>query len=240
MANWNRGLELCTGKYFGKLDHDDWWDKDMLAACYRILESDETVGLVFSKHYLVNESDQTISQEYDLPDFANEQTFHGVDLVQKGVHGMLADNVMKQGIGLMRKAVFDELGPFSLHDSGDTEMWFRIAARYKIFGLNKFYHFHRVWPQNFTRSQILKTGKQEKNLFEVRLDILTRYFAEGLIDQKFLSRQLKTNQFEYNKHLVYQNRVQRNFGKMLLALMRNLITNPIDTVKFYWGRLNTK
>jgi glycosyltransferase involved in cell wall biosynthesis len=238
MRNWNNGLPHCTAPYFAKLDADDLWAPEMLQACHAILERDASVGMVFSRYRLIDDKGLPLSTiQEDLPAYARNASFTGASLVKRGTYGMLADNVMKQGIGLIRRQIFDALGPFSLHDAGDTEMWFRIAAHHRVHGINHVYHAYRIWPDNFTRTQVLKLGKRERNLCEVRGMIITYYHQQGLITPAEYRSFMRDNQFEYDKNAMYIFRIQGKWGKALQLLVGNLLRHPVRTTYFYFGRL---
>jgi hypothetical protein len=132
------------------------------------------------------------------------------------------------------------LGPFSLHDAGDTEMWFRIAAHHRIYGINQVYHSYRIWPDNFTRTQVLKLGKRERNLCEVRGMIITYYHQQGQITSTEYRSFMRDNQFEYDKSAVYTYRMQGKWGKALWALAGNTWRHPWRTTRFYLGRLTDR
>lgn len=241
MRNWNYGLSLCTAPYFVKLDCDDVWAPEMLQACYTILEQDTSVGMVFSKYRLIDDNNQLLSGiEEDLPAYTRDASFTGASLVKRGTYGMLADNVMKQGIGLVRRCIFEEIGPFSLHDSGDTEMWYRIAAHYRVYGINQVFYSYRIRPDNFTRTQILKQSKRERNLYEVRNMIISYYYQQTLITASEHRVFMRDNQFEFDKSAMYAYRVQGKWGKALQLLAVNLLRFPLRTIRFYLGRLTDR
>jgi glycosyltransferase involved in cell wall biosynthesis len=238
MGNWNYGLSLCTARYFVKLDCDDVWAPEMLQACYTILEQDPSVGMVFSQYRLIDDNNQPLpSIGGDLPAYARNAAFTGTSLVKRGTYGMLMDNVLKQGIGLIRRRIFEEIGPFSLHDSGDTEMWYRIGAHYRIYGINQVYYSYRVRPDNFTRTQILKLSKRERNLYDVRRMIITYYYQQGQLTASEYHAFMRDNQFEYDKSALYAYRVQGKWGKALQLLAGTLLRHPLRMTRFYFGRL---
>ncbi|MBT1686724.1 glycosyltransferase family 2 protein [Dawidia soli] len=241
MRNWNNGLPYCTGRYFAKLDADDLWHPAMLQTCYTVLEQEASVGMVFSRYRLIDEHGVDLpAVDEPLPAFARNTSFCGVDLVKRGTYGMLADNVMKQGIGLIRRRLFDELGPFSLHDAGDTEMWFRIAAHYRIYGIDAVYYSYRIWPDNFTRTQVLKQGKRDRNLYEVRALILDYYRQQGLITSAEHGAFTRDNQYEYDKSRVYAYRLQGKWPQALATLLTNFLRYPVRTCAFYTTRLRER
>ncbi|HEY3402698.1 MAG TPA: glycosyltransferase family 2 protein [Ohtaekwangia sp.] len=241
MANWNHGLTFCKATYFVKLDADDRWHTKMLETCVAILEADEQIGLVFTKYALINEKGEIIDQwERTLPPFARNQSFHATDLVKKGTYGMLQDDVLKQGVAVIRRKVFDELGPFLLHDAGDTEMWFRIGAHYKLHGVDQTYYFYREWADNFTRTQVLRTDKRAKNLFEVRKLIFDYYYGQKLLSKKEYQLFSADNKFEYDKHVAYRFRRDGHIWKSLGVMLANTMNHPFRAFSFYFNRLREK
>jgi glycosyltransferase involved in cell wall biosynthesis len=240
MRNWNKGLSLCRAPYVAKLDGDDWWHKNMLADCFDILEKYDDVGLVVTRYAIAMKEKTDNMYTNVLPEYARNKSFTGVELVRRGVHGMFADGVLKQGIGLIKKTAFETVGPFSLIDSGDTEMWFRIASRYRVYGIDKVYYYYRVWENSFSNSQILGLNKRERNLFETRETIITYYFQNHLISATENERFLRDNNYEYNKHLIYKNRME---GKLVTAFqlaIKNLTMRPLTTMTFYLSRMVSK
>jgi teichuronic acid biosynthesis glycosyltransferase TuaG len=241
MRNWNKGLSMCNSPYFAKLDCDDWWHPDMLNACLDILEKNEDIGLVMTRYAVVkNDQDLGTTESNGLPDFAKNKSFTGVQLVKRGVYGMFADGVLRQGIGLIRKKAVEELGPFLLIDSGDTEMWFRIASRYKVYGIDEVYYYYRIWENSFSRAQILGRNKNERNLFETREMIIRYYYENQLISDKEKKEFLKDNQHEYSKHLIYKNRVEGKTGTALLLMLKTFARKPFTTFTFYFKRMTSR
>lgn len=240
MPNWNHGIDLCNpaATYWGKLDADDYWHKSMLGDCVGILDEQEDVGMVCTRYIYINENNNVIeNSEYQFPDFAKNQALSFVPFVKEGIHKMFSYHIAQQGVGLMRMEIFSKLGKFTLLDAGDTEMWFRIGANYKIYALDELYHYHRIWSKNFTRQKVLKTGKLEKNLFEVRKAILDYYYENQKISKSEYKKISGDNLFEYHKFLVYKNRKEKKYAKMLSLLFKNFFSQPQKTLQFYFSRL---
>jgi glycosyltransferase involved in cell wall biosynthesis len=238
MQNWNCGLNLCHSDYFVKLDADDWWGEKMIESCLAVLDECPDVGLVFSRYAEVNASNEIAKESSgSLPVFARNRGFYGIDLVKQGIHKMLSENVLRQGIGLIRRRIFEELGPFLLHDSGDIEMWFRIVSRYKAYGMDEIFYYYRTWPENFTRTQVIAMGKQEKNLYELRTLIVRYYVDQKLLSETTGDQFLEDNQYEYNKHRIYKYRTEGNWKDAIRVFFKNLFLKPSRTIGFYFGRL---
>jgi glycosyltransferase involved in cell wall biosynthesis len=240
MPNWNHGITLCNAKaqYWGKLDADDYWHERMIEDCVNVLDEQEEAGMVCSRYVCIDEKSEVIpNSEYQFPDFAKNQALSFIPLVQEGLYKMFSYHIAQQGIGLMRMEIFSTLGKFTLLDAGDTEMWFRIGANHQIYALDKLYHYHRIWSENFTRQKVLLTGKLEKNLFDVRKAIFDYYHQNQKITSKEYRKLSNDNQFEYNKFLVYKNRKDKKYGKMFSMLFQNFFSQPQKTITFYFSRL---
>ncbi len=241
MPNWVYGVGLCKGQYWGKLDCDDIWAPEMLAECVRILDNHEEVGLVATRYVNMDEHSNLLpGTEYFFPTAAREQAISFVPFVKSGISGMFKGHIAQQGIGLIRRKIFDELGNFTLLPAGDTEMWFRIGGHYKIYCLDALMHYHRVWADSFTRTHILKANKLEQNLYEVREVIFDHYYAHQLINKKEYSDLKRANKFEWSKVQFAQALKQTDMLKALGLLSWNLFHFPVKTFRFYLKRLGDR
>ena len=226
MPNWNKGLLLCKGEYWGKLDADDYWEVDIIEKAVKILDNNKDVGLVCSKYKIVDEN-ENINDVIDIPNIFKSNTFEGIDLVKLGPQKMFQHNVLRQGIALMRRDFFESDGYFQLLDNGDTEMWFRIAAHYKIYCINKVLHYHRIWSESFMRKNSDNDEyRRNKNFYEVRKQILEYYFSHNLLLEKEFKSYTKGNRFIFNSYLIYFYRKRSHIGKILYFLLNNFFIFP--------------
>ncbi len=238
MANWNYGLSLCDGEYWGKLDADDIWHPEFVEACVEILDSREDVGLVCSEYVNINPEGKEIEgSRYHFPSIAKDNSISMGSLVKKGIREMFSFGIAQQGVGLMRSRIIEEYGPFLDHPAGDSEMWFRIGGISRVYCLSKRYHYHRIWPENFTRTRVLSSGKSEKNLYEIRSEILKFYRSQGLIARDFQRREERLNRFEYYKYLNYRDREKGDYLRVLGRMIRMFLMHPGETLSFYWKRI---
>ena len=238
MPNWNHALEYVKGKFWAKLDADDWWEQHFIEDCYNIISKDENVGMVSGRYVLIDENDQIIpNSEYQLPEQFKNASTDFIWKVKKGVYGMFEPNLAFQGNGLIRSEILQKLGNYTLLPAGDTEMYFRIGAHYKIYFLDKLYHYHRVWSSNYTRSQVLLLDKADKNMHDARKEIFDYYFKQNKITKSEFDLFTKQNQFEYNKFLVAKYRKQNNINEALKILGQNFKLFPIATLNFYLSRI---
>jgi glycosyltransferase involved in cell wall biosynthesis len=238
MSNWNHALEYVKGKFWAKLDADDWWEQHFIEDCYNIISKDENVGMVSGRYVLIDENDQIIpNSEYQLPEQFKNASTDFIWKVKKGVYGMFEPNLAFQGNGLIRSEILQKLGNYTLLPAGDTEMYFRIGAHYKIYFLDKLYHYYRIWSSNYTRSQVLLLDKADKNMHDARKEIFDYYFKQNKITKSEFDLFTKQNQFEYNKFLVAKYRKQNNINEALKILGQNFKLFPIATINFYISRI---
>ena len=241
MPNWNHGLTLCKGEYFGKLDADDYWHPNFIQECISVLDKHSDVGFICSGYEEIDESDNFLEgTRFFLPDFAKDKSFSFLDLLMKGPKKMYSTQVARQGIGLMRKDIFDQTGPFTLLPAGDTEMWFRTGLMYKAYGINKIYHQHRIWSSSFTRTQVLSDNKGEKNLFDATQEILKRYLEKGIISKAIFNKYYKEGWFHWAKSEAYILRESKGKLRSLLFMIKMCFKQPITFLKFYLSRISNK
>lgn len=241
MKNWNRGLSLCTGEYWGKLDADDWWDERMVERCVVVLDTDKEIGLVTTRYLNVAENGDAItSQGYRFPSFAVEEKIDLLPLVKEGPHLMYRYGIAQQGIGLIRRYIFDQLGPFTLLDAGDTEMWFRIGGHFRIFCVNKVLHFHRIWAMNFTRRNVIELNRYDKNLFDATVEIFEHYRMTGLISKNEYLISLRKAKSIYYRRLAIAYLKEVKVVKSFKCILYNLYHFPRESCSFFWQRLSEK
>ena len=153
---------------------------------------------------------------------------------------MFVPALAQQGNGLVRTSIVNDLGNYTLLPAGDTEFYFRIGAHYKIYFIDKLYHYHRVWSQNYTRIQVLSKGKAEKNIYDIKKTIFDYYFHKQKITRDEHDFFSKENQYEYNKFLIAQCRQEKKYLQFFQLLINNLNLFPFSTIQFYIRRIIQK
>ncbi|MDX2303679.1 MAG: glycosyltransferase family 2 protein [Microscillaceae bacterium] len=239
MPNWNYGITLCRGEYWGKLDADDLWHENMIEECVKILDQSPEVGLVCTSHVIIDEQGvlqpETVAQS--IPEFARNKSFSCIDLVKQGPDQFLSFPIMKQGIGLLRRSFFKKYESFKLDRWGDTEMWFRIGAHFQIFYQDKVYHFHRKWSQNFTAQTYQDLDKINAGFYETRKAILDYYYNYGKISNKEFQTFSRKNLLNYQVYLIYKLRTERKYLSAFAKFLYTCCIAPKDTITFYTQRL---
>ena len=242
LKNWNKGIGLCHSEYFVKLDADDIWHPDILAKSVDILNKFSDVGMVFSKYLNIDEHGNTIPNSASVsPDFARGKSFSCIPLVKSGSDKMLGHNILRQGISLVRRKVFDEIGDYwflktpETQASTDTEFYFRLGLHYKIYGIDEVLYHYRIHPASISASNA-KLGLQAQKMVEVKLAILKYYLAQKAIDRAFYNEQKKAALFAYYKKMLYSSRLAGNYAGMVYWLAANFIINPKKTLSYYFNR----
>ena len=62
----NIAIKAARGNYVIRLDADDYFEKNALSVLYDKVESDPSIGLVYSDYFLVDEKDNVISFEKQI------------------------------------------------------------------------------------------------------------------------------------------------------------------------------
>jgi uncharacterized protein YjcR len=139
----------------------------------------------------------------------------------------------QQGNGLIRTDILQKLGKYTLLPAGDTEFYFRIGAYYNIHFIDKLYHYHRIWSQSFVRTQVLLSGKAEKNLYDVKQAIFSYYLQQNKITKQEYKLFSKQNIFEYNRKTLVIDFKQKKYLLFIKKTISCFIQFPIKTLKFF-------
>lgn len=120
----NRSVGLAQGNYIALLDHDDLWLPGKLQAQVKLLETQPGVGMVYTDTLAVNGSGKALWRysERFCP-------YRGRVLA-----ALLLTDFMCCSSVIFRKALFDEIGPFSLdlRIAEEYDFFLRAAERYEI------------------------------------------------------------------------------------------------------------
>ena len=132
----NHGIAMACGEYVAFLDADDWWEPNKLELQVTVMESDPTVGLVYSAYHEVTDTGQAILRSRSTGDQP------GVRLFDQLVLGNIIGSpsfVMARRHEVMRVGGFDE----ALRQSEDWDLWLRLAAESLVAYIDKPLTFYR-------------------------------------------------------------------------------------------------
>ncbi len=243
---WNRGIELCRAPFFIKLDADDAWHQEMLTEAVRVLEKYPEVGLVFTRFINIDGSGKELPEsDIPLPEFASNRAFSCRPLVQQGPGQMLSYPVLRQGLSVMRREVFDRVGTYRFllnpetQGATDTEFYFRVGAHFQIYCIDRVLYYYRVHNQSISATD--RTGRlTEQKLYEIKTCILRYYAEEGLLNRQQADRFLRMVQAEYDRTQVARNWKDRQKVRSLSIFFRLFFRAPLTTLLFYGKRLTEK
>lgn len=237
MSNWNKGISLCSSKYFAKLDSDDFWHPSALEEAYKILEANEKIGLVCSKYVEVDENENpNYKSVKETPEFIVNNKFWPGHLVKLGPRRLFYSGISVQGVLLIRRSIFDQVGNYHPHFWGDQELWFRIGAHYDFYFIDKIYYYYRKWSGANTSVNIAPNpDKMQKDFFDCRSAIFSYYYQENKLTKKEYKEFMLDTTFLYNSYLIYKARIEKNYLEMFKTLVENTI---IDSRRMFVENLH--
>lgn len=243
---WNRGIDLCGAPYFVKLDADDAWHPEMLSEAVSVLEKHQEVGLVFTRFINIDKSGNVLAgSDVPLPKFASNRAFSCLPLVQQGPGYMLSYPVLRQGLSLMRREVFQRVGTYRFlltpetQAATDTEFYFRVGAHFQIYCIDRVLYYYRVHTQSI--SAIDRASRlTEQKLYEIKTCILRYYAKEGLLKREEADHFLLLAQAEYDRAQVARHWKDGYKARSLALFFRVFLRAPFVTFHFYGKRLKEK
>jgi GT2 family glycosyltransferase len=128
VGNWNRCLELCTGKYVLIFHQDDLLEPGMLQRSVDAFDRHPDVGLVYSAYGCIDE------RERDLPPWSTSP-FAGRAGGTAVLEALIRENFICCPSVVVPRVVYERVGQYDprFAFSADFEMWLRIASRYAVF-----------------------------------------------------------------------------------------------------------
>lgn len=128
-GNWNRCLELASGRYFKLLPHDDVLHRECLARQVAVLEADTAgaLALVFSARDVIGPDDRVLTRR-GYPG-GREGVLDSEDVRRACVRR--GTNLLGEpGAVLFRKSLADRVGAFDATNPYviDLDYWFRLLA----------------------------------------------------------------------------------------------------------------
>jgi len=142
-ASLNVALSQAQGEYIAVLNDDDVWAPEKLAKQVALLDAESEVGLVHTDGWFIDgegRQQEGTPLGFEFPRFETGDVL--LDLVYQ--------NKIIASAALARRECFEQLGRFSdaFFGSGDWEMWFRIAEKWKVGFVDQPLTFYRVHGTN--------------------------------------------------------------------------------------------
>jgi glycosyltransferase involved in cell wall biosynthesis len=147
----NKGLHLARGEIVAWLNSDDAYLPGAVAQAVEALEHDPTLGMVYADGLMVD-SDLTLLDRHTYP--------------QVGVLELLCFDVILQPTVFMRRRVLEDVGYVdpAYHLILDHELWVRIASRFPIRHMDRFWAIERTHPEAKTISQAAEFAGEAERL----------------------------------------------------------------------------
>ena len=156
--NFNKLISLAKGEYVAIYHADDFYENTIVEESVRILNSDDTIGLVSTMGNIVSEEGAPF-YTFRLPKHLKKmnKTIYTFDEVLSGI--LKRGWVFVTPSIMVRKKVYDELGVFELQGYGsavDYAMWFKIANKYKVAIIDEKLINYRVHKAQGTEREVRK------------------------------------------------------------------------------------
>lgn len=201
-ATWNIGIDRCRGQLVAKLDADDFWEPDYLAAVVDFFQKNPGTGLVFSGVRLVYADGRSEPEMRYL----SSRSMDRADFLPT----LLRLCVIRSPSVCVNRECYTKLGrfiePMTIHP--DWEMWVRIAANYPVGYIARLLANYRVGDSSNVTSLAAIDGRSARDL---------AYWLD-LLGQKQLPYNLTTPEDHLFRWGVYE--MQMHFAA--IAASRNL------------------
>ena len=145
----NKILKICKGKYFLRLDADDWLKVNAIKNMINVFKDNKTVGAVYGNYYYTNEQGKVIGYEKNLNIIKKHIAPHGACTMYKV-------NDLKKV-----KGYFTDV---KAQDGWDA--WLKLRNNIKYFYLKK--------PIFYYRQHQLSLTKTKKNILRERAKIFNK------------------------------------------------------------------
>ena len=135
----NKGIQSAAGEWISFLDADDFWREDRVE---RLLPNlTDRVDFVYNSIRVVAENGIPLSRRKHISS-------------KRIKTSLLTNNFLIPSAVVVRRAVIDEVGGFTLGIEGleDWDLWVRIARRHKMRDIPEDLTFYRQVPNSLSRS----------------------------------------------------------------------------------------
>lgn len=139
----NVALSKASGEFIAVLNDDDLWAPEKLARQVSMMDAHPEVGLVHTDGWFIDGEGERMEGSplgFEFPRFETGDV----------LLGLVYQNKIIASAALARRECFEDLGGFNeaFFGSGDWEMWFRIAERWKVGFVEEPLTFYRVHGTN--------------------------------------------------------------------------------------------
>lgn len=160
----NLGIEKMTWEYFSWLSHDDLYYPNKIEEQIKILDNLE------DKNTIISSNVELIDERWKHIQYVNKS--YNQDRM---IYELLENWVINWCTLLINKNIFEKIWNFniSLKTSQDYELWFRIVKKFKFLHLDKTLVKSRQHTEQDSKSKILLSIRERKNLERFVLKIFS-------------------------------------------------------------------
>ena len=212
---WNKGIELATGRYIWIAESDDVAELDFLAQMVQVLKDNDNVAIAFCQSSKMNDQDEITGSwlEWTKP-LKDSHKFNNSFLMEgnRFIHDYLIyRNVIPNASAVVfRKDIYLKVGgpTVSLRTNGDWELWLKMLMIGKVYYCNKLINnfiYHKgsviakasINPESKfrTKSRLMKNDIDMRNCFE---QYLINNFSQATIISNLNTKQTKKSLFIFN------------------------------------------
>jgi glycosyltransferase involved in cell wall biosynthesis len=209
VKNWNRCIELASGKYIIIVHSDDSVSPDLFKYYLKIIKTYPDAGLIFSYPQIINENNEIIGIDRRLN---RGLIFKGTSFFEL----LIPYNLPSASGVLIKKECYQKVGNFdpNLVFLPDHDMWLRIAFNYTTIYIDKPLFSYRkhlenlylsIPKQQYQKDKIIILKKQYHDLnskikkdyrllcyIELYYRLLIVGYLKQFLPSKFSSKTLKT------------------------------------------------
>ena len=147
----NAGVEKSSAPYIAFLDADDLWHPEKLAKQRRAMTAQPDAGLCYTLADTIDRDGKRVQKSYHWHTYSG-RVFD--DLLR--FNFIVNSSVLIRRAALLNVGLFDNRLP--VFGSEDWDLWLRVARQYSVCVVEEELTFYRVYPENTSSEQVLKSG----------------------------------------------------------------------------------
>jgi glycosyltransferase involved in cell wall biosynthesis len=160
VGNWNKAIELATGKYIKFLSHDDLLDPTCLEEQIAgfLQHKQENLGIVTCKKRVINQNGKNVMPGFGLR--GQSRIVSGSVAIRKSIRS--GRNIIGEpSVVLIKTSVLKASGLFESPEfTPDIKMWFKILQKHDLYFIDKTLASYRISEQSTSSSVSKSQGAQ--------------------------------------------------------------------------------
>ncbi len=176
----NKIIKICKGKFFLRLDADDWLENTAIKNMVEVFQKKKNIGAVYGNYYYANEDGNVIGYEKNLNIIKKHVAPHGACTMYKV-------NDLKKVDGYFTDV--------KAQDGWDA--WLKLRDNIKYFYLKRPIFYYRQHQQSLT--------KTKKNILKERAKIFNKMAKKNFVKRKAITAVIAIkNSFENLKNVPFK------------------------------------